>query len=98
MEPLTCAAVQQALADYLDEATAAALCAAIEQHLTACEACRWQVATLRKTVGVCQHLPQPVFPPPPANACIKRYTSPPLRQIKKASVTIQRAQKARRCA
>ena len=50
------------LADYLDGAAAAEVCAEIERHLTECDDCRVVVDTLGKTVTLYHTLPQPSLP------------------------------------
>jgi anti-sigma factor RsiW len=62
MTDVTCRDLLDGLSDYLDGEAPGALCAEIERHLAGCEKCRIVVDTLRKTVTLYHHLPQPEMP------------------------------------
>jgi anti-sigma factor RsiW len=50
------------LSDFLDGEASARLCEEIRLHMAGCERCRIVVDTLRKTVSLYHHLPQPTLP------------------------------------
>lgn len=62
MEHQDCRHLLGDLSEYLDGEASAAVCAEIERHLTDCADCRVVVDTLRKTVLLYRHQPQPTLP------------------------------------
>ena len=52
---MDCSEVLEQLADYLDANERDALCAAIQEHLTHCHDCRFNVDTIRKTIVLYQN-------------------------------------------
>ncbi len=61
-DPRKCKHLLGDLADYLDEAATAEVCAEIERHLADCADCRVVVDTLNKTILLYHELPQPDLP------------------------------------
>jgi predicted anti-sigma-YlaC factor YlaD len=59
---LDCNEVLEQLADYLDANERDALCAAIQEHLSRCHDCKFNVDTIRKTIVLYQN-GQPVETP-----------------------------------
>jgi RNA polymerase sigma-70 factor (ECF subfamily) len=58
-----CRHILDDLSEYLDGEASAEVCAEIERHLAGCEDCTALVDTLRKTISLCQQLPQPDLSP-----------------------------------
>ena len=51
---MDCNEVLEQLADYLDPDSRAELCRAIEEHMTHCRDCRFEVDTVRRTIVLYQ--------------------------------------------
>ena len=51
---MECSEVLEQLAEFLDEDAREELCRAIEQHLSLCQDCRFQVDSVRKTIVLYQ--------------------------------------------
>ncbi len=62
MEREHCRHLLDKLSDYLDGTTSAEMCAEIESHLAGCGDCRVVVDTLRRTIDLYHHLPDPELP------------------------------------
>ncbi len=62
MDHTDCRHLLADLPDYVVDEASDAICAEIERHMAECENCRVVVDTLRQTVELYRHLPQPAFP------------------------------------
>ncbi|MBI5835722.1 MAG: zf-HC2 domain-containing protein [Candidatus Eisenbacteria bacterium] len=59
---MKCLDVLARLSDYLDQEVAGEICKQLEEHFSACEHCRLEVNTLRRTVELYHTIPSSTVP------------------------------------
>lgn len=62
MKHENCRELLDSLSDCMDDEAKAKLCAEIKHHMGGCVHCRVVIDTLRKTVTLYHHLPEPTLP------------------------------------
>jgi len=62
LEKMRCQELFARLSEFIDEELPEGICSEIEAHLSDCEPCQAFLRTLRKTVEICQQLPQDSLP------------------------------------